>query len=80
MSRLEVGCSYNMMGQKRLRYKIFTSFALSALCLVMIARLWGIAPPSAHTAAAYATATVLAAAAFWRGLIFTRAANAGTKS
>jgi hypothetical protein len=80
MPRHEVTRSYNTMGQKRLRYKIFTSFALSALCLVMIARLWGIAPPSAHTAAAYATATVLAAAAFWRGLIFTRAAGAGTKS
>lgn len=69
-----------MIGPRRLRYKIFTSFALSALSLVMIARLWVIAPPSAHTAAAYATAALLAAAAFWRGLIFARAARMDIKS
>jgi len=62
------------MNLSRLRYKIFTSFALSFLGLIAIVRLWAVAPPSTHTAFAYITAAVLALAAFWRGVIFARAA------
>jgi hypothetical protein len=61
--------------RNRLRYKVFTSFAIAALGLVMIARLLGVAPPSAQTAPAYATAALLSAAALWRGIIFARAAR-----
>ena len=63
------------MNLNRLRYKIFTSFALSVLGIITIARLWTVAPPSAHTALPYATAAVLVIAAFWRGVIFVRAAS-----
>ena len=64
------------MNRNRLRYKIFTSFALSLLGLVAIARLWTVSPPSTHTALPYATAAILVIAAFWRGVIFARAARA----
>ena len=63
------------MNANRLRYKIFTSFALSALGLITIVRLWGVDPPSARTALPYLTAVVLVVAAFWRGVIFARAAS-----
>ena len=63
------------MNRNRLRYKIFTSFALSVLGLIAIARLWTVAPPSARTALPYATVAVLVIASFWRGLIFARAAT-----
>jgi hypothetical protein len=63
------------MNVNRLRYKIFTSFALSVLGLITIVRLWGVDPPSAQTWLPYLTAVVLVAAAFWRGIIFVRAAN-----
>ena len=66
------------MSRNRLRYKIFTSFALSILGLLTIARLWTVAPPSPHTAAPYATAAILVIAAFWRGVIFLRAATVRT--
>ncbi len=61
------------MSINRIRFKIFTSFALSVLGVLAIVRLWGVAPPSAHTAAPYATAAILVIAAFWRGVIFARA-------
>ena len=63
------------MNLNRLRYKIFTSFALSVLGLITIVRLWGVDPPSTRTALPYLTAFVLVVAAFWRGVIFVRAAN-----
>lgn len=59
----------------RLRYKIFTSFALAVLGLIAIARLWAVAPPSGQTAAAYATVTILVIAAVWRGIILLRASQ-----
>lgn len=59
----------------RLRYKIFTSFAVAVLGVVAIARLWSVAPPSSQTAAAYATVAILVVAAFWRGVIFLRASR-----
>ena len=62
------------MNLNRLRYKIFTSFALFALGLITIVRLWGVAPPSSHNALSYATVAVLIVAALWRGIIFVRAA------
>jgi hypothetical protein len=62
------------MNLNRLRFKIFTSFALFGLAVVTIVRLWGVAPPTLHNAGAYATAAILAAAALWRGIIFARAA------
>ncbi len=61
------------MNRNRLRYKVFTSFALSVLGLITIVRLWAVAPPSARTAPAYLIAAVLVAAAFWRGVIVARA-------
>jgi|HubBroStandDraft_4_1064222.scaffolds.fasta_scaffold272136_2 hypothetical protein len=66
--------------RNRLRFKIFTSFAIFALGLIMIARLWSVAPPSAATAPAYGTALLLALAALWRGVIFARAIGSGAKS
>jgi hypothetical protein len=59
----------------RLRYKIFTSFALAVLGVIAIARLWAVAPPSGQTAAAYATAAILVIAAVWRGIILLRASQ-----
>lgn len=59
----------------RLRYKIFTSFAFAVLGVIAIARLWTVAPPSAQTAAPYATAAILVIAAFWRGIILVRASH-----
>ena len=59
----------------RLRYKIFTSFAFAVLGVIAIARLWAVAPPSGQTAAAYAVATILVVAAFWRGVILVRASH-----
>ncbi|HXW76336.1 MAG TPA: hypothetical protein VEJ20_02910 [Candidatus Eremiobacteraceae bacterium] len=59
----------------RVRYKVLTSFALFVLAAIAIVRLWGAAPPSGRTAAAYATVTILACAALWRGILFARAAR-----
>jgi hypothetical protein len=64
--------------RNRLRFKVFSSFTIAALGIAMIVRLWGVAPPSAHMAPAYATAAILSAAAFWRGIIFARAARLGS--
>lgn len=62
----------NDAARNRLRYKTMTSFALFFLAIVMIARLWAIAPPSGRTAPAYITAVVLAGAALWRGVLLFR--------
>ena len=59
----------------RLRYKIFTSFAFAVLGVVAIARRWAVAPPSAQTALAYATAAILVIAASWRGIVLLRASH-----
>ena len=57
----------------RLRYKIFTSFALAVLGVIAIVRLWIVAPPSGQTVWAYVTAVIIVLAAFWRGVILLRA-------
>jgi hypothetical protein len=67
------------MSLNRLRYKIFTSFALSALGAITIVRLWSVAPPSLHMFGPYLAASVLVVAAFWRGVIFARMAGSGAK-
>jgi len=59
----------------RLRYKIFTSFALVVLGIIAIVRLWSVAPPSSQTALPYATAAILVLAALWRGIILLRASQ-----
>ena len=66
--------------RNRLRYKVFTSFAIAALGIVLIVRLLGAAPPSAQTAPAYATAAILSIAAVWRGIILARAARTEAKT
>jgi len=58
---------------RRMRIKVFTSFALAGLGLIALARLFSIAPPSTNTIAAYAILVVLVVAAAWRGLIYLRA-------
>jgi len=63
-----------------IRYKTFTSFAMSVLAVIVIIRLLTAAAPSWHTAGAYAVAGILALAAFWRGVIFARMARAGSGS
>ena len=67
------------MNANRLRYKVFTSFALSVLGLIAIVRLWGVAPPSEHTALPYVTVAIIVLAAFWRGVIFARAVRSQAK-
>ena len=62
--------------RNRLRYKVFTSFAIAALGVAMVVRLWGVSPPSARVAPAYAVAVILCIAALWRGILLTRALNA----
>ncbi|HZV79794.1 MAG TPA: hypothetical protein VFF60_09330 [Candidatus Binatus sp.] len=57
----------------RMRFKVFTSFALAALGLIALVRLFSIAPPSHTTIAAYAILVVLVGASAWRGLIYLRA-------
>ena len=61
--------------RNRLRYKVFTSFAIAALGIVLIVRLSGAAPFSMQTLPAYATAAILSIAALWRGVILARAAR-----
>jgi hypothetical protein len=57
----------------RLRFKVFTSFALAALGSIALVRLLSIAPPSGNTITAYAILVVLVVASAWRGLIYLRA-------
>jgi hypothetical protein len=61
---------------KYLAFKVATSFAIAALGVIALVRLFLETPPSPQTAAAYGIATVIAAAGFWRGLIYLRAARA----
>ena len=61
------------MSRTRIRYKTFTSFALSVLGLVAAGRLWSVAPPSANNFLPYLTLSILILAGFWRGVIYLRA-------
>jgi hypothetical protein len=64
-----------MLASGRLRFKIFTSFAIAALGVIALVRLTAIAPPSSETAFAYLVLGLLIAAALWRGFIYIRAAR-----
>ena len=67
------------MSRNRLRYKIVTSFAFAVLCLVALVRLAMSTPLSGPAFAAFALATLLLAAATWRGIIYLRAARGGAR-
>lgn len=57
----------------RLRYKVFTSFAIAACAFVGIARLALQTQASAQGAFVYAILALLAVAGVWRGIIYLRA-------
>jgi hypothetical protein len=57
----------------RLRYKVFTSFAIALCAVVGIARLALQTQVSAQGAFVYAILTILAVAGIWRGIIYLRA-------
>jgi hypothetical protein len=57
----------------RLRYKVFTSFAIAICAFVGIARLAVQTHASAQGAFVYALLTLLAVAGVWRGIIYLRA-------
>lgn len=65
-----------MLSLNRLRFKIFSSFAIAALGVVALVRLAAIAPPSGATAVAYLVLVVIIGAALWRAFIYLRAARA----
>ena len=66
-----------LMSRNRLRYKIVTSFAFAALCLVALVRLATSVPLTGAAVAAFALALLLLIAATWRGIIYLRAARSG---
>jgi hypothetical protein len=59
----------------RLRYKVFTSFAIALCAFVGIARLALQTQGSAQAAFVYALLTLLAVAGVWRGIIYLRAVH-----
>jgi uncharacterized membrane protein YhfC len=59
----------------RLRYKVFTSFAIALCAFVGIARLALETHASAQGAFVYAILALLAVAGVWRGIIYLRAAR-----
>jgi hypothetical protein len=67
------------MSLNRLRYKIVTSFAFAALCLVALIRLITTMPLHGPAMAAFALSVLLLAAATWRGVIYLRVARAGPR-
>jgi hypothetical protein len=69
-----------LMSRNRLRYKIVTSFAFAALCLVALVRLATSTPFSGPAVAAFGLCALLLAAATWRGVIYLRAARSGMRS
>lgn len=62
-----------IQSKARLRYKIFTSFAIAALALVALVRFAAIETVTAPAIFVYAILVVLGAASFWRGMIYLRA-------
>jgi uncharacterized membrane protein HdeD (DUF308 family) len=69
-----------MISPNRLRYKIFTSFAVAGLGVIALARLATSVPFSGSTALAFFIGALLVFAGLWRGLIYLRAARAGAGS
>jgi hypothetical protein len=59
----------------RLRYKVFTSFAIALCAFVGITRLALETQASAQGAVVYAILAILAVAGVWRGIIYLRAAR-----
>ena len=57
----------------RLRYKVFTSFAIAVFAVVAIARFALETQASAQGAFVYAILALLAVAGVWRGIIYLRA-------
>ena len=56
----------------RLRYKVFTSFAIAACAFLGIARLALQSDASGQASFVYAILAVLAVAGIWRGVIYLR--------
>jgi hypothetical protein len=56
----------------RLRYKVFTSFAIAACAFLGIARLALQSGSSGQASFVYAILAVLAVAGIWRGVIYLR--------
>jgi hypothetical protein len=56
----------------RLRYKVFTSFAIAACAFLGIARLALQSDSSGRASFVYAILAVLAVAGIWRGVIYLR--------
>jgi hypothetical protein len=69
-----------LMSRNRLRYKIVTSFAFAALCLVALIRLATSTPLTGAAIAALGISTLLLVAATWRGVIYLRVARSGARS
>ena len=57
----------------RLRYKVFTSFAIAACAFLAVARFATETQLSAQAALVYAVLAIFGIAGFWRGMIFLRA-------
>ena len=60
----------------RLRYKVFTSFAIAACAALAIARFAMETRPTGQAIFVYAVLAILAIAGFWRGIIYLRAVRA----
>ena len=60
----------------RLKYKVFTSFAIAVCASLGIIRLGFQTQPSTQGVIVYAILGLLAVAGVWRGLIYLRAAHA----
>jgi hypothetical protein len=69
-----------LMSRNRLRYKIFTSFAFAALCLVALFRLASSTPLTGAAVLALCIGVVVVVAATWRGIIYLRVARANPRS
>ncbi len=67
-----------MQAVQRLRYKIFTSFAVAVLAAVTFVRLVLEIPLSMHTLGAFVVAAILCLAGAYRGILYTRASRALT--
>jgi uncharacterized membrane protein (DUF2068 family) len=62
------------------RFKVASSFIIAALGVIALARLALEVPLSGQTIAAYGVAAAIAAAGFWRGLIYLRAVRAAQRA
>jgi hypothetical protein len=62
-----------IQSKSRLRYKVFTSFAIAVLALIALVRFAAMETMTAPAIFVYAILVVLGAASFWRGLIYLRA-------